>query len=125
MHAARRAELLLAHLAVNGSQTRLRTRVLEQLGESAGSDIAGGFGPAVSIADELLDVDPSDYRHTVWEEMRRLFFAMREIEPEDLDDGTMEDFLKATDEVSNVLQRIEKKRRVRGEKHEDCDRRIQ
>jgi hypothetical protein len=109
----RRAELLLAHLAVQGSQTRLRTRVRELLGESAGPDIAGGFGSAVSMVDELLDVDPSDSRHMFWEEMKRLFFAMLEIEPGDLDDETMEDFLKAMDEVSNVLQRIEKKRKAR------------
>lgn len=51
-----------------------------------------------------------------WEEMKRLFFAMREVEPEDLDDETMDDFLKAIDQVSNVLQRIEKKRRARGGK---------
>lgn len=113
----RRTELLLAHLAVQGSQTHLRTRIRELLGESAGPDIAGGFGSAVSMVDELLDVDPSDSRHMFWEEMKRLFFAMREIEPVDLDDETMEDFLKAMDEVSNVLQRIEKKRRARGGQH--------
>jgi hypothetical protein len=65
------------------------------------------------MVDELLEVDPSDARHMFWEEMKRLFFAMREIEPEDLDDETMEDFLKAMDDVSNVLQRIERKRRGR------------
>lgn len=109
----RRAELLLSHLAVQGSQTRLRTRVRELLGESEGPDISGGLGSAVAMVDELLEVDPSDARHMFWEEMKRLFFAMRKVEPEDLDDETMEDFLKAMDEVSNVLQRIERKRRVR------------
>ena len=108
-----RRELLLAHLAVHGSQPRLRTRVRELLGELAGPDIAGGLGSAASTVDELLDVDPSDSRHMFWEEMKRLFFAMREIEPEDLDDETMDDFLRAMDEVSNVLQRIEKKRKAR------------
>ena len=38
-----------------------------------------------------------------WEEMKRLFYAMREIEPEDLDDETMDDFLAAMDGVSNVI----------------------
>ncbi|MCA1615179.1 MAG: hypothetical protein LC800_13805 [Acidobacteria bacterium] len=110
----RRAELLLSHLAVQGSQTRLRTRVRELLGESAGPDIPGGLASVVSMVDELLEVDPSDARHMFWEEMKRLFFAMREVEPEDLDDETMDDFLKAMDQVSNVLQRIEKKKRARG-----------
>ena len=112
----RRAELLLSHLAVQGSQTRLRARVRELLGESEEPDISGGLGSVVSMVDELLEVDPSDTRHMFWEEMKRLFFAMREIEPEDLDDETMEDFLKAMDQVSNVLQRIEKKRRARERK---------
>jgi len=109
----RRAELLLSHLAVQGSQTRLRARVGELLGESVGPDISSGLGTVVSVVDELLDVDPSDSRHMFWEEMKRLFFAMREVEPEDLDDETMDDFLKSMDQVSNVLQRIEKKRRAR------------
>jgi hypothetical protein len=112
----RRAELLLSHLAVQGSQTRLRARVREMLGESIEPDISGGLASVVSVVDELLDVDPSDARHMFWEEMKRLFFAMREIEPEDLDDETMEDFLKAVDQISNVLQRIEKKRRARSGK---------
>jgi hypothetical protein len=108
-----RTELLLSHLTVQGSQTRLRTRVKELLGELKAPDISHGLGSIVSMVDELLEVDSSDTRHMFWEEMKRLFFAMREIEPKDLDDETMEDFLKAMDQVSNVLQRIEKKRRAR------------
>lgn len=117
-HAARdrRADVLLSHLAVQGSQTRLRARVREMLGESIEPDISGGLASVVSVVDELLDADPSDARHMFWEEMKRLFFAMREIEPEDLEDETMEDFLKAVDQISNVLQRIEKKRRARSGK---------
>jgi hypothetical protein len=108
-----RGEILGAHVAVHGSQTRLRTRVREMLGESVGLDIPGGLASIASMVDELLDVDSSDARHMFWEEMKRLFFAMREVEPEDLDDETLDDFLKAVDQVSNVLQRIEKKRRAR------------
>jgi hypothetical protein len=107
-----RAELLVSHLAVQGSQTRLRARVREMLGESIEPNISGGLASVVSVVDELLYVDPSDARHMFWEEMKRLFFAIREIEPEDLDEKTMEDFLKAMDQISNVLQRIEKKRRA-------------
>jgi hypothetical protein len=56
-----------------------------------------------------------------WEEIKLRFIGMREIEPEDLDNETMEDFLSAMDEVSNVLQRVERKGgRGRGKhKHED------
>lgn len=60
--------------------------------------------------DELLEVDPGDSRHMFWEEMKRLFYAMKEIEPEDLDEETMDDFLAAMDWVSNVIVRIERRR---------------
>ena len=72
-----------------------------------------GLASVVVKVDELLEVDPSDARHMFWEEMKRLFFAMREIEPEDLDEETMDDFLQAMDGVSNIIYRIEKRRRAR------------
>ncbi len=67
----------------------------------------------VSRIDEMLEIDPSDTRHLFWEEMKRLFFAMRDTEPEDLDDEMMSDFLAAMDGVSNVLYRIERRRKER------------
>ena len=67
----------------------------------------------VARADGLLEIDPSDTRHMFWEEMKRTFFATREVEPEDLDEETMGDFLRAVDHVSNVLRRIEKRRQAR------------
>jgi hypothetical protein len=63
--------------------------------------------------DELLEIDPSDARHMFWEEMKRLFYAMREIRPDDLDEQILGDFMAAMDEVSNVLYRIEVRRRTR------------
>lgn len=108
-----RSEVLQSHLAVQGSQTRLRERVKELLGESKPPEVSEGLASVVVKVDELLEVDPSDARHMFWEEMKRLFFAMREIEPEDLDEETMDDFLQAMDGVSNVLYRIEKRRNAR------------
>lgn len=67
----------------------------------------------IERVDELLEIDPSDARHMFWEEMKRLFFAMREIQPEDLDEQILSDFMAAMDEVSNVLYRIEVRRRKR------------
>jgi hypothetical protein len=110
---ARRAELLQSHLAVQGSQTRLRARVKDLLGESGGAAVTEGLASVVTKVDEMLEVDPSDTRHMFWEEMKRLFFAMREIEPEDLDEETMDDFLRAMDGVSNVLHRLGKRRQKR------------
>lgn len=111
-----RAEILQAHTAVQGSQTRLRARVKELLGEAQGAAVSSeGMAAVVAKVDEMLEVDPTDTRHMFWEEMRRLFYAMKEIEPEDLDEEVMNDFLRAMDGVSNVLYRIEVRRRKRVE----------
>jgi hypothetical protein len=110
----RRDELLRQHLAVRGSQTRLHTRVKELLGEERQREISSESMSAVIMrVDELLEVDPTDARHMFWEEMKRLFFAMREVEPEDLDEAVMGEFLSAIDQVSNVLFKIERSRRER------------
>lgn len=119
---SRRAEALRQHLAVQGSQTRLRARVKELLGEVMETGVsAEGMTAVVTKVDEMLEVDPSDARHMFWEEMKRLFYAMKEIEPEDLDEEIMNDFLGAMDGVSNVLLRVERRRQGR-QKHEAEDR---
>jgi hypothetical protein len=111
---ARRAEMLKSHLAVQGSQNRLRLRVKELLGELREAEVKPeGFSEVLARADELLEIDPSDTRHLFWEEMKRLYFAMREIQPEDLDEGVLDDFMAAMDGVSNVLRRIEMRRQQR------------
>ncbi len=99
---------------MQGSQSRLRMRVKELLGEAEAQAVSSqNLSQVLARVDELLEVDPSDARHLFWEEMKRLFFAMREIQPEDLDEEIMGDFLHAVDGVSNVLFRIEKRRRER------------
>lgn len=111
---ARRAELLEQHLAVQGSQTRLRVRVKELLGEAGEQAVTSEtIASVVTKVDEMLEIDPGDARHLFWEEMKRLFFAMREVEQEDLDDEILEQFLSAVDGVSNVLYRLERRRRER------------
>lgn len=110
----RRAEILRSHLAVRGSQNRLRSRVKELLGEGQRQEVsAGNMASVIERIDELLEIDPSDARHMFWEEMKRLFFAMRETQPEDLDEQILSDFMNAMDEVSKVLYRIELRRRKR------------
>lgn len=109
-----RREVLQSHVAVQGSQTRLRTRVKELLGEVMPSPVSSeGMAAAVAKADELLEVDPGDSRHMFWEEMKGLFYAMKEIEPEDLDEETMDAFLAAMDGVSKVIVRIDRRRQER------------
>jgi hypothetical protein len=109
-----RQEILKSHLAVQGSQNRLRARVKEVLGENDTLAITTeNMAAVVAQADELLEIDPQDTRHLFWEEMKRLFFATREVEREDLDDEIIGQFLAAMDGVSNVLHRIERRRRER------------
>lgn len=111
---ARRAEMLRSHLAVQGSQNRLRGQVKELFGEGRAQEVSSeNMTAVIERVDELLEIDPSDARHMFWEEMKRLFFAMREIQPNDLDEQILGDFMAAMDEVSNVLYRIEMRRRKR------------
>jgi competence protein ComGF len=67
------------------------------------------------MTDEMLEIDAQDTRHMFWEEMKRIFFAIREVKPDDLDDETMDEFAIAIDQISSVLYRIEKRRREREE----------
>lgn len=107
-----RAELLRSHVLDRGSQNRLRARVKDILGETDG--VTGEQMTAVvQKVDELLEIDPADKRHLFYEEMRRLFYAMREIEPEDVDDESLDQFMAAADQLSNAIYRIESKRRQR------------
>ncbi len=116
---ARRVELLKQHLAVQGSQSRLRACVKEILGESNGQMVSSENMTRVVVhVDELLKIAPQDARHLFWEETKRIFYAMREVQLEDLDEETMAKFMSAMDGVSNVLCRIERKRKGREAKME-------
>jgi hypothetical protein len=107
-----RREVLQAHLKTHGSQNGLRARVKEILGETVRVSTAE-MTQVVAKVDELLEIDPADQRHFFYEEMKRLFYAMREIEPEDIDDELLERFMAAADELSNVLYAFQMKRRQR------------
>ncbi|MBA3441182.1 MAG: hypothetical protein H0T92_15065 [Pyrinomonadaceae bacterium] len=62
-----------------------------------------GIAGAVARGNETLEIDPTDTRHMFWKEMKRLFFAMLEVEPYDFDDETMGEFLSTIDGVLNIL----------------------
>lgn len=93
----------------------MRARVKDILGETVKVSTAE-MTRVVARVHELLEINPADQRHFFYEEMKRLFYAMREIEPEDLDDETLERFMKAAVEMSNVLYSIKTKRRLRENK---------
>jgi hypothetical protein len=105
-----RAEVLRAHLMSQGSQNSLRERAKEILGEVV-SVSTEQMANVVQKVDELLEIDPSDKRHIFYEEMKRLFYAMREIQPEDIDDESLDQFMAAADQLSNAIYSIELKRR--------------
>jgi hypothetical protein len=110
-----RAEVLRAHLMAHGSQNSLRARVKEILGEVV-SVSAEQMAGVVRKVDELLEIDPSDKRHFFYEEMKRLFYAMRDIRPEDVDDESLDQIMAAADQLSNAIYAIELKRRKKASK---------
>jgi hypothetical protein len=110
-----REEVLKAHLLVHGSQNRLRVRVKEILGEVV-TVSSEQMTSVVQKVDELLEIDPSDKRHFFYEEMKRLFYAMREIRPEDIDDESLDQFMAAADQLSNAIHVIELRRRRQQQK---------
>lgn len=107
---AMRSEVLSAHQLARGSQNSLRARVKEILGEAVAISTAE-MTSVVQKVDELLEIDPSDKRHFFYEGMKRLFYAMREVQPDVIDDESFDQFMAAADQLSNVIYAIELKRR--------------
>lgn len=108
--ASMRQEVLRAHQLARGSQNSLRARVKEILGEVVAVSTEE-MASVVQKVDELLEIDPADKRHFFYEEMKRLFYAMREIQPDDIDDESLDQFMAAADQLSNAIYTIELKRR--------------
>jgi hypothetical protein len=108
---ALRQQILTAHLQTNASQNGLRARVQNVLGEDAAVVSTGTMAEAVHKVDELLEIDPDDTRHLFFEEIRNLFYALKEIEPEEVTEADLERFSAAADQVFNVLQAIRARRK--------------
>jgi hypothetical protein len=108
-----RIHLLQSHMATQGSQTQLRVRVKETLGENVEPSSAVSEAVAIEKVDELLEMDPLDSTHLFYEELRRIGRAIREIQPEELTDKVLGDLMPALDQLSAILHGIETKRRKR------------
>jgi hypothetical protein len=109
-----REEIIRSHMMAQGSETRMRARVIDLLSEKTAQPInkeSGNLG--IDVVDELIEIDPYDTRHLFWEELRRIALALRYVTPEDVDDKILDDFLSASDQLSNVLARVEKRRQQR------------
>lgn len=107
-----RAEILRTHLAMRGSQSGLRMRVKEILREVV-ELTTEQMTAVVEKADQLLEIDPSDKRHIFYEQMKLLFYAMRDIRAEDLDDESIDNILAAADKLFGAIGVVEMKRRQR------------
>jgi hypothetical protein len=113
-----RVEIVRSHLLAQGSEASLRERVIKQLGENIEelkSKESGDLG--INVVDALIELDPYDTRHLFWEELRRIALALRQVTPDDIDDKILDDFLSASDQLSNVLARVEKRRQHENRPH--------
>ena len=108
---ALRQEVIAAHLQAHGSQNSLRARVQSLLGETAAIVSSETMTEAVQKVDKLLEIDPKDVHHLFFEEIRNLFYALKEIEPEEVMEDDIARFSQATDQIFNVIQGIRQRRK--------------
>jgi hypothetical protein len=113
-----RSEIIRTHLLTQGSEASMRSRVIEHLGGRTvqlTSKESRDLG--INVVDELIELNPYDTRHLFWEELRRIALALRQVTPDDLDDKILDDFLSASDQLSSVLARVEKRRQQENRSH--------
>lgn len=107
-----RQELMQNHVRMKGSQSTLREKVREALGEVTAVSTEK-MTAAVDRVDELLRVDPEDRRHLFYEQMKDFFFALRDIEPEEIDDAVLDLLTRRADDLMEVVHSIRRKRRAK------------
>jgi hypothetical protein len=105
-----RAEIIAGHVRTQGSQTTLRSKVREALGELT-LVTSEKMTDAVQRVDDLLQVNPSDRRHLFYEQMKDFFFALRDIQPEEIDDAMLDLLLHRADDLMEVIHSIQWKRK--------------
>ena len=110
-----RDEIITGHVRSEGSQTALREKVREALGELTLVS-SEKMTAAVERVDDLLRVDPQDRRHLFYEQMKDFFFALRDIRPEEIDDAMIDLMTRRADELMEVVHAIQLKRKQSKEK---------
>jgi hypothetical protein len=115
-----RETLLRTHLASRSSQNQLRQRVKELLGESA---LVSRETLALGVlkTDSLLEFNANDVKHIFFETIKDLFYAIRKIQPEELSDEEIEEFILAADTLSNSIRNIEQRIHQRGTRRKTTD----
>lgn len=80
----------------------MRAKVKEILGET--NAISSEILTAnVEMVDKMLELDPTDKRHLFYEQIKNLVFAIRQIQPEDVDEEFLVEFNLASDELFRVI----------------------
>jgi hypothetical protein len=107
----KRAEILSAHLRSRSSGERLRRRINElllppKLGGAEGTPSSDAIEPDA----DMEDFDSYDSTHLLWEQIKQLGFAFRDIRREDVTDEDLEQLIEACDPVMNILMRIQRRR---------------
>src|SRR5262249_24290871 len=105
-----RAEIIVNHVRSRGSQNSLREKVREVLGELT-LVTSEKMLEAVRRVDEMLEVNPDDRRHLFYEQMKDIFFALRDIQPEEIDDEALGRLMRRTDELMEVIHSIWRRRK--------------
>ena len=107
-----RRQLLSAHIQARLSGSLLRQRINEVIKKSANPDQTDQTtAPApLNQTDPLEDFDPQDPSHLFWEEIKQLGFAFREIGREDVTNQDIEELIKASEPVWNVLLKIQRRK---------------
>jgi len=105
-----RDEIISNHIRSGGSQTALRESVREALGELT-LVTSEKMTEAVERVDDLLRVDPSDRRHLFYEQMKDFFFALRDIQPNEIDDATLDTLVDRADGLMEVIHAIQWRRK--------------
>lgn len=105
-----REEMIAGHIRSAGSQTALREKVREALGELT-IVTSEKMTEAIQRVDDLLQIDPGDRRHLFYEQMKDFFFALRDIQPDEIDDATLDLLVRRADELMEVIYSIQWKRK--------------
>lgn len=69
---------------------------------------------AVQSVDEWLEVNPGDLRHLFYEQMKNVFFALRDINPDDIDDEALDLITRRADQLMEAIFLIQRRRKQKG-----------
>lgn len=105
-----RREILSSHLRREGTQKELAGRVRARIGKTAKREAQAVSTVVINLdlkADALLEFDEFDTNHLLWEEIKALVFAAREIEVENLDEDSFKTILDDLGAVTAKMLRAE------------------